>query len=157
MTLDELIETLVELRETVAAFDQPQPQPSVGVVDTAPEPGVVLEGGPTVEVAGDTPSPGVVAEAEPVPSPAPSPSPDNVQATPPPASPRVVVLTQVPGVNSLVCVPVENIWPVQLLKVLNPIGQFTPGVEELHGAFEPTKFNEALDNIERDQLAIMLC
>ena len=139
MTLDELIETLVELRETVAAFDQPQPEPSV-----------VLEGRPSnepsVEAADDTPSPGVVA---------PSPSPDNVQ--PEPQSPRVVVLTQVPGVNSLVCVPVENIWPVQLLKVLNPIGQFTPGGEELHGAFEPTKCNETLDNIERDQLAIMLC
>lgn len=129
MTLDELIETLVELRETVAAFDQPQPEPGV-------------------EATGDTPEPGVVAEAEPVPSTAPSPEPQ---------SPRVVVLTQVPGVNSLVCVPVENIWPVQLLKVLNPIGQFTPGVEELHGAFEPSRFNEALDNIERDQLAIMLC
>lgn len=129
MTLDELIETLVELRETVAAFDQPQPEPA------------------GVEAAGDTPSPSVGA-------PSPSPSPDNVQ--PEPQSPRVVVLTQVPGVDNLVCVPVENIWPVQLLKVLNPIGQFTPGVEELHGAFEPTKFNEALDNIERDQLAIML-
>lgn len=126
MTLDELIETLVELRETVAAFDQPQPEQ---------EPA------------------GVVAEAEPVPSHTPSPSPDNVQ----PTSPRVVVLTQVPGVNSLVCVPVENIWPVQLLKVLNPIGQYTPGVEELHGAYEPSRFNEALDSIERDQLAIMLC
>lgn len=136
MTLDELIETLVELRETVAAFDQPQPEQEPA--------GVVLEGGPTVEVAGDTPSPSVVV---------PLPSPDNVQ----PTSPRVVVLTQVPGVNSLVCVPVENIWPVQLLKVLNPIGQFTPGVEELHGAYEPSRFNEALDNIERDQLAIMLC
>lgn len=150
MTLDELIETLVELRETVAAFDQPQPEQEPA--------GVVLEGRPSnepsVEVAGVTPSPSVV-----VPSPAqpPSPPPDNVQPTPPPASPRVVVLTQVPGVNSLVCVPVENIWPVQLLKVLNPIGQFTPGVEELHGAYEPSRFNEALDNIERDQLAIMLC
>lgn len=147
MTLDELIETLVELRETVAAFDQPQP-----------EPGVVFEGRPSnepsVEAAGDTPSPGVVV---PSPTPSPSLSPDNVQPTPPPVSPRVVVLTQVPGVNSLVCVPVENIWPVQLLKVLNPIGQFTPGVEELHGAYEPSRFNEALDNIERDQLAIMLC
>lgn len=145
MTLDELIETLVELRETVAAFDQPQPEQKPA--------GVVLEGEPSVEAADDTPSPGVVAEADPVPSPTTSPSPDNVQ----PTSPRVVVLTQVPGVNSLVCVPVENIWPVQLLKVLNPIGQFTPGVEELHGAYEPTKFNETLDNIERDQLAIMLC
>lgn len=133
MTLDELIETLVELRETVAAFDQPQPEQ---------EPA-------GVEVADDMPSPSVV-----VPSPTPPPpSPGNV----PPTSPRVVVLTQVPGVNSLVCVPVENIWPVQLLKVLNPIGQYTPGVEELHGAYEPTKFNETLDNIERDQLAIMLC
>lgn len=142
MTLDELIETLVELRETVAAFDQPQPEQEPA--------GVVLEGEPSVvvEAAGDTPSSGAV-----VPSTVPSPSPDNVQ----PTSPRVVVLTQVPGVNSLVCVPVEIIWPVQLLKVLNPIGQFTPGVEELHGAYEPTKFNEALDNIERDQLAIMLC
>lgn len=136
MTLDELIETLVELRETVAAFDQPQPEQEPA--------GVVLEGEPSVEAAGDTPSSGAVA---------PLPSPDNVQ----PTSPRVVVLTQVPGVNSLVCVPVENIWPVQLLKVLNPIGQFTPGVEELHGAYEPSRFNEALDNIERDQLAIMLC
>lgn len=136
MTLDELIETLVELRETVAAFDQPQPEQEPA--------GVVLEGEPSVEAAGDTPSPSVVV---------PSPTPDNVQ----PTSPRVVVLTQVPGVNSLVCVPVENIWPVQLLKVLNPIGQFTPGVEELHGAYEPSRFNEALDNIERDQLAIMLC
>lgn len=140
MTLDELIETLVELRETVAAFDQPQPEQEPA--------GVVLEGEPSVEAAGDTPSSGAV-----VPSTVPSPSPDNVQ----PTSPRVVVLTQVPGVNSLVCVPVENIWPVQLLKVLNPIGQFTPGVEELHGAYEPSRFNEALDNIERDQLAIMLC
>lgn len=138
MTLDELIETLVELRETVAAFDQPQPEQEPA--------GVVLEGEPSVvvEAAGDTPSPSVVV---------PSPTPDNVQ----PTSPRVVVLTQVPGVNSLVCVPVENIWPVQLLKVLNPIGQFTPGVEELHGAYEPSRFNETLDNIERDQLAIMLC
>lgn len=142
MTLDELIETLVELRETVAAFDQPQPEQEPA--------GVVLEGEPSVEVAGGTPSPGVVAEAEPTPSP----SPDNVKPTPSPTSPRVVVLTQVPGV---VCVPVENIWPVQLLKVLNPIGQYTPGVEELHGAYEPSRFNEALDNIERDQLAIMLC
>lgn len=129
MTLDELIETLVELRETVAAFDQPQH-------------GVVLEGR-TSNDAGVEAAPGNDAS---------SPSPDNVQ--PETQSPRVVVLTQVPG---LVCVPVENIWPVQLLKVLNPIGQFTPGVEELHGVFEPTKFNEALDNIERDQLAIMLC
>lgn len=140
MTLDELIETLVELRETVAAFDQPQPEQEPA--------GVVLEGEPSVEAAGDTPSSGAV-----VPSTVPSPSPDNVQ----PTSLRVVVLTQVPGVNSLVCVPVENIWPVQLLKVLNPIGQFTPGVEELHGAYEPSRLNEALDNIERDQLAIMLC
>lgn len=140
MTLDELIETLVELRETVAAFDQPQPKQEPA--------GVVLEGEPSVEVAGATPTPSVV-----VPSTVPLPSPDNVQ----PTSPRVVVLTQVPGVNSLVCVPVENIWPVQLLKVLNPIGQYTPGVEELHGAYEPSRFNEALDNIERDQLAIMLC
>lgn len=131
MTLDELIETLVELRETVAAFDQPQTEP------TTP-PGVEAQS-----------APGVGAETQPVPS------PDNAQTNQP--SPRVVVLTQVPGVNSLVCVPVENIWPVQLLKLLNPIGQFTPGVEELHGAFEPTKFNETLDNIERDQLAIMLC
>lgn len=140
MTLDELIETLVELRETVAAFDQPQPEQEPA--------GVVLEGEPSVvvEAAGDTPSSGAVV-------PSTVPSPDNVQ----PTSPRVVVLTQVPGVNSLVCVPVENIWPVQLLKVLNPIGQFTPGVEELHGAYEPSRFNEALDNIERDQLAIMLC
>lgn len=138
MTLDELIETLVELRETVAAFDQPQSGP------TTP-PGVEAQSAPGAE----SEMPGVGAETQP------APSPDNAQTNPP--SPRVVVLTQVPGVNSLVCVPVENIWPVQLLKVLNPIGQFTPGVEELHGAYEPSRFNEALDNIERDQLAIMLC
>lgn len=138
MTLDELIETLVELRETVAAFDQPAPTSTpTGVVAAEAEDATRVETG-GVEVA---------------PAPSPNPSPENVT----PASPRVVVLTQVPGVNSLVCVPVENIWPVQLLKVLNPIGQFTPGVEELHGAFEPTKFNETLDNIERDQLAIVLC
>lgn len=145
MTLDELIETLVELRETVAAFDQPVPAPTPAGVDEA-------EGATRVETGGVVEAPSPVQPGVEV-APSPNPSPENVT----PTSPRVVVLTQVPGVNSLVCVPVGNIWPVQLLKVLNPIGQFTPGVEELHGAFEPTKFNETLDNIERDQLAIMLC